>query len=397
MPETKTWDIIRSAARSVPSQVSRVESAEIRLRKKLLTLYRIHEVKLSSSARAGLYWILKALKPPRIYLPAYLCSSIYECASRARTPITYLDLIPGSFEAQLEGITFEPSSVLLLVHQYGIPSNPQWAREISDKYGLVLVEDNAAALGASWDGIPTGSFGSASIVSFEYSKTISACKGGATLFKDKGLANKYIECVNAEAGCDNDNVTIKWLIDATKGVLYDIALNPVVYGSITLPVFRLLNGPFVDRSQTIELGGDYPNNFGAARANLVMAMLERLPEIISGRRQVAKIYEEVLSSIRNIKLVRPAVAAQPVYTHYPILLPRGTREKLVRKLWSYGVDPGFNFSYLCGGNEAVAVAPVSEDYTHRIITLPVSSRITPQLAEKIAVSFRQAAIAAGIC
>ncbi len=351
---------------------------------------------LTSSARAALYWILRALKPPRLYLPAYLCSSVYECALRADVPMTYLDLVPGSFDTKFEGIDYEPASVLLLVHQYGIPSDPERARDVANKHELVLVEDNAAALGAKWQGVPTGSFGDASIISFEYSKTISACKGGAGLFREECLLAKVKECIDKESKDGSFRMRLCWLRDALEGVLYDIALRPRLYGALILPLFRILRGPFVDHSRTISLGGPYPSGFGAQRATLASLMAGQLFEIVSERRKVADVYSRLLSDIEDVELVPPPSGSEPAYTHYPILVPRGSRERIVRELWAGGVDPGFNFSYLCGGQEAAAAAPVAENYTHRILTLPVSSRIGLDEAEEIASVFRAAIEAAGL-
>jgi len=125
-------------------------------------------------------------------------------------------------------------------------------------------------------------------------------------------------------------------------------------------------------------------------------MIKHLTEIVSGRRQVASTYEQILSDIKDVEILRPTSLAKPAYTHYPILLPRGTRERVIKELWARGVDPGFNFSYLCGGKEAEAMAPVAEDYTHRIVTLPISTRIYPEMAEKIALVFCEAAAKAGL-
>ena len=80
--------------------------------------------------------------------------------------------------------------------------------------------------------------------------------------------------------------------------------------------------------------------------------------------------------------------AEPVYTHFPLLLPQGQREEVVSGLWAAGIDPGFNFSYLCGGALAAAAAPVARDYTERVLTLPVSSRIDDHMAQRIAETLR---------
>jgi dTDP-4-amino-4,6-dideoxygalactose transaminase len=117
-------------------------------------------------------------------------------------------------------------------------------------------------------------------------------------------------------------------------------------------------------------------------------MLERLPAIAARRRRVADIYREVLTDEDDVTLAPIPPEAEPVYTHFPLLLPPGKREAVVSGLWSAGIDPGFNFSYICGGAAAAAIAPVASCYMGRVLTLPVSSRIDDRLARHIAETLR---------
>ena len=383
LPETRGKDILQALMQGYePEQ-------EQELMGLLAEVTATRVVQLMPSARAGLYWLLRALSPPRLYLPAFLCSSVYECALRAGTPLTYLDCKHGSFETELDGIDYESGSVLLLVHQYGIPADPVKAAIIAKKYGLILVEDVAPSLGSTWSDRPTGSFGDAAIISFEYSKTISACKGGAIVYTDIALAERVQECIVKAGGPlslpDPESIFRR---DAINGLFYELSLMPLVYGTFVLPIFRALHGGFVNRSETVELRGTYPANFGARRAWLAAKMLRQMPEIKAGRHRVVQIYREILVAEDNITLAPIPVQAQPVYTHYPLLVPQGSRDVVVSALWAKGIDPGFNFSYLCGGEVAAAAAPVAGSYTRRVLTLPVSSRINNLLARRIAETFR---------
>jgi dTDP-4-amino-4,6-dideoxygalactose transaminase len=382
LPETRGGDIIRALLSGKDPQQEEL------LRTQLTVMTGARITHLMPSGRAGLYWLLRAVRPPRLYLPAFLCSSVYECALRAGTPMTYLDCKEGSFEARLDGVDFEPGSVLLLVHQYGIPADPVEARRIAQRYGLILVEDACPSLGAKWEEQPTGSFGDAAIISFEYSKTISACKGGAVVYTDSVLADRVKDCIEKDSKHNNADTDAVWRRDALKGLIYEFALKPLIYGTLALPLFRARHGGFVDRSQTVELDGPYRADFGAGRAWLAAQMLERLPSIAAGRRRVANIYRDVLADEAKIMLAPTPPQVEPVYTHFPLLLPQGQREEVVSGLWAAGIDPGFNFSYLCGGALAAAAAPVARDYTERVLTLPVSSRIDDHMAQRIAETLR---------
>ena len=274
--------------------------------------------------------------------------------------------------------------MLLLVHQYGIPADPYKARQVASRYGLILVEDGASGLGAKWNGQPICSFGDASIISFEYSKTISACKGGAIVYKDQRLAETVADVIEKEGASGWKYPKFSWMRDALKGITYELALSSTVYGSVTLPIFRARNGGYIDRSKTVNLGGAYPVIFGERRAWLATKMLQRLPVIIERRRRVFDIYRELLNCAKEITLPPLPVEADPVCTHFPLLLNNGNREDIVRKLWALGIDPGFNFSFLCGGKDVADATPVALGHTKCILTLPISSRINDEMAVWIA-------------
>jgi len=303
--------------------------------------------------------------------------------------MTYLDCKEGSFEARLDGIDYEAGSVLLLVHQYGIPADPVEARNIAQRFGLILVEDVASSLGAKWNMQPTGSFGDAAIISFEYSKTISACKGGAVVYANKVLADQVTNYMEEENATTHTNTESIWRQDALNGLLNELSLIPLIYGTFTLPLFRSrYPSGFIDRSQTVKSNDVYRADFGVRRAWLAAHMLERLPAIAVSRRRVADIYREILIDDKKVMLPPIPSEAEPVYTHFPLLLPPAQRESVVLGLWAAGIDPGFNFSYLCGGAAAAAAAPVAHYYTERVLTLPVSSRINDRLARYIAKKLR---------
>ncbi len=78
---------------------------------------------------------------------------------------------------------------LMPVHLYGNPCPMKQIREMADKYGVTVIEDNAQALGASLDGHRTGSFGTAAGLSFYPAKNLGAFgQGGAVLTNDEKIA-----------------------------------------------------------------------------------------------------------------------------------------------------------------------------------------------------------------
>jgi UDP-N-acetylbacillosamine transaminase len=74
---------------------------------------------------------------------------------------------------------------LIVTHLYGQTASIAKIKEICDTYGVVLIEDAAESLGATFEGIQTGRFGKAGIYSFNGNKIITS-SGGGMLVSDDG-------------------------------------------------------------------------------------------------------------------------------------------------------------------------------------------------------------------
>ena len=79
---------------------------------------------------------------------------------------------------------------LMLVHLYGQPADIDPILELCDKYDIFLLEDAAEALGATYKGKITGSFGRAGVFSFNGNKIITTSGGGMVVSDDKDLIGK---------------------------------------------------------------------------------------------------------------------------------------------------------------------------------------------------------------
>lgn len=77
---------------------------------------------------------------------------------------------------------------VLAVHLYGQPADMTALRALSDRHGLLLLEDAAQAIGARWEGRRTGSLGDAASFSFYPGKNLGALgEAGAVTTDDPDL------------------------------------------------------------------------------------------------------------------------------------------------------------------------------------------------------------------
>ena len=104
-------------------------------------------------------------------------------------PIFQNNLIPVFCDVELETINIDctklesyissKTKAIMLAHTLGNPFNVDIIKEICDKYNLWLIEDNCDALGSTWDGKLTGTFGDISTQSFYPPHHLTMGEGGS--------------------------------------------------------------------------------------------------------------------------------------------------------------------------------------------------------------------------
>ena len=148
----------------------------------------------------------------------------------------------------------------LPMHTFGFPCRIKEISEICYEYGIQLIEDAAESLGSYFNSKHTGTFGRAGIFSFNGNKIITTGGGGLVVTDDEELA-----------------VQIKHLTTTAK--------KPHAYDY------------FHD-----EVGFNYrmPN----INAAIGVAQIEKLPDILKEKADVAKIYSKFFEQV-SINFIRP--------------------------------------------------------------------------------------------
>ena len=82
----------------------------------------------------------------------------------------------------------ERTKAIMPVHYAGRPVNMDALNALRDRYGLVVVEDAAHAIGTEWRGVRTGGHGNLAAFSFYVTKNITTIEGGALATDDEEIA-----------------------------------------------------------------------------------------------------------------------------------------------------------------------------------------------------------------
>lgn len=183
------------------------------------------------------------------------------------------NLSPGAVAAAINDRTV----AICVVHYAGYPADMKALKEISDRAGVVLVEDCAHALGARYRQKPVGSIGDSAIFSFQAIKHMTTVDGGMLTLKD---ASKLAEARR-----------LRWF-GLTKGV-------PRTEVDITRPGFKY--------------------NMNNVTATIGLAQLAGIDRLIERHRQNGQFYEGRLGQVSGVVPASIAEGAEPSYWLYTLL------------------------------------------------------------------------------
>ena len=128
--------------------------------------------------------IIFSLFPERkkVLIPSLGCTTVANTVLLAGGEPVFVDVEPttGVMDAADLRNKVDPGcSAVIFAALYGNLTDPAPVLDICKKYGLVLIEDGAQALGARWsDGTPIGGFGDFAVFSFNSTKIVESGGGG---------------------------------------------------------------------------------------------------------------------------------------------------------------------------------------------------------------------------
>lgn len=117
-------------------------------------------------------------------------------------PVVYEGGIPVFIDTEYDTWNMDPVAlekafelypevrVVVVAHLYGTPGKINEIRKVCDAHNAVIIEDAAEALGATYKGVQTGTFGTYNAISFNGNKIITGSAGGMLLTDNLDAANK---------------------------------------------------------------------------------------------------------------------------------------------------------------------------------------------------------------
>lgn len=206
---------------------------------------------------------------------------------------TYWCIDPNKIEKKIT----ERTKVIVPVHLYGHPCDMNMITKIAKDYGLYIVEDCAEAHGAEYKDKRVGSFGDIACFSFYANKIITTGEGGMCLTNDRILAERM-------------------------ELLRDHGMRP-------------------EKKYWHEVVG-FNYRMTNLQAALGVAQSKKIDMFIKKKREVAKIYSDLLRNIDGITLHPEMSWAKNAFWLYSILVDEEkfgvSRDELMNKLVQRGIE-----------------------------------------------------------
>lgn len=308
-----------------------------------------------SSGTAGLELALRALDigpGDEVVLAAlgYVATANAVCHTGA-TPVfvdsdeTTLAIDPHALAAAMTPAT----RAVVVTHLFGLPAAMPAIMTTASRHGAAVVEDACQALGTRLAGEAAGSLGRLGVFSFSATKPVTAGEGGAVITGDPILADRVQRLRNH-------------------------ARDP-------------------DRADYTEIG--LSARLAEPAAALAWAQLERLPESVLVRQQVADRYHDALGNCRELRLPAVSAGARISWFGYPLRLKEAQRDPVLAALNDAGIEARAYFQPLHQykahrGHPRVGELAVAEAAGRELLTLPLHAGLTAAHVDTIVAALRGA-------
>jgi len=232
-------------------------------------------------------------------------NAVWHCGG---VPI-FADIDPRTYNldpAAAERAITPRTRAIMPVHQVGLPAEMDPFLELSDRYGITIVEDAACAIGASYKGRPIGSLGPLACFSLHPRKVITTGEGGMIAVHDLELAER-LRRLRAHA---------MDVSDLARANADDVVIE-------TYPE-RGFNARMTDM-----------------QAALGLCQLGRLDDILAKRRRLADRYTTALGGVAGIEPPYDPLHAARTWQSYCVRVTSEAavgRTELMRRLLADGIS-----------------------------------------------------------
>ena len=260
----------------------------------------------------------------------------------------FCDIKPDDFTIdpqKIEALITDKTVAIVPVHVYGSVCDVEAIEEIAKKYNLKVIYDSAHAFGVKYKGKGIGNYGDASMFSFHATKVFNTIEGGAVAFSDESLRESMHSLKN----------------------------------------FGIKSEECVD-----EIGSNA--KMDEFRSAMGICNLRNIERCITARGKAFARYNERLSGINGIQLMKVQSEVVPNYAYYPVCFEPSefgeTRDDVYERLKKHDIYarkyfyPAIN-EMECYRSTDNKETPVTAEISRKVLTLPMYEELTVKEVDKI--------------
>ena len=250
---------------------------------------------------------------------------------------------------EIEQKITDKTKAIIPVHYTGQPCDMDRITEIANKHNLIVIEDAAHALGASYKGKKIGSTSDMTCFSFHPVKPITTGEGGMVVTNNEELYKRLL--LFRSHGITRD---LEQMTDDEGGWYY----------------------------QQLELGYNY--RITDISCALGLSQMNKLDDFIIRRQEIAARYDRELSCVDGVKLPMQLDDTQSGWHLYMIWVKPSRRKEIFDKLRSDGIGvnvhyiPVYKHPYYQRNGYKDCCCKNAEEYYGGAISLPIHPRLTKE-------------------
>ena len=318
------------------------------LENKLLDKLKIPNITITTNGHIGLEYALETLdfKGEIITTPFTFASTTQAIIRKGFKPV-FCDISFDDYNIDtklIAKLVTKNTVAIMPVHVYGNPCNVDEIDRIAKKYSLKVIYDAAHAFGVEVNGKGIGSFGDISMFSFHATKVFHTIEGGALSYNDSLLKVKLESLKN--------------------------------FGLTT-------------SGQVENFGGN--GKLDEFRSAMGLCNLEIIDNEIDKRKKVAERYEQLLSDVEGIRIVKSLPNVKRNYAYMPVLFDgyKKNRDEIFEELKKENIFARKYFyplisDFICYKDKYDSnKTPIAKHVAKNVLALPLYSDLSSEDIDRI--------------
>ncbi len=306
-------------------------------------------VRAFGSGRAALFAVAKALglgAGDGVIVPAFTCQSVINALRYTGAEPQYADIETDAFGLDVDAVNAAigpRTRALLLQHTFGLIGRDIDALlTLAQERQLLVIEDCAHALGATWKGRKLGRLGDGAIFSFERGKVLSTVHGGMAVVHSPEAAARLEDWADETPLPDQHQ-----LGSQLSSVVHDYWTQVADDREKADWAHRQFASTLIPRMWPEEFDGRYCSHYRERMADVVAALaqsqFDRLDEVLSRRRAQAAAWQ-IWADASGARTAKVIAGSQPAWLRFPIWVDAGTKAEPAALERELGVELGLWFT-----------------------------------------------------